>query len=828
MSLVKKLNKRIKTTKDNQIPSEVSDEYITYNNASQENIDEEAFNLEDEEALEEALEDVDNEDDIVTLDEFGQSVNSGSNKSRNKKNEGKSRSKDNSKGNVKKSDSRKMKKSNAKHKASIFEHITNSTIDVITKGELDYQTEDFQLTQSKILGLYGAKRVLTIVEYPTLVEEGFLHEIRRQIEREFDVKIISKFDGTGKRFSFGESKEGKMIGKKENTFHNRLDRVTGDLERISFQIQNGKATERGNIAGLKKQQSRLSRKVESYEHIDNMQREGYSMLLGFQFLEVIGEDIRVVDEAYERLVEIMQRDGFIVTDNRDLKNYLNNFGLAKNPMNNKKAMFADMVIPPDVKSSEVAFTSGILRTPNGFIYAGHEITSWYPVHISFNEDAGAANLLVLASTGSGKTVSVKSMVTDALIHPLYRALIHDAKGGEWFPSVEDIKGATLIDVSNNFVNTLKIPNHKLLGLNEPKDAYTLAVNITTAILTTLASDNHEEWISSICGDMVVRTLVNAGVDAELPMTYILSDDIKFRDAIWKTIEDMTDSESTKTRHGLENFYKVRRALEQYFHAKGAKSYYFTNEINIEDILNSKIIVADYAEMTSTNRITQTATERSAKQLQVDFLSSIYTIYNKHHGYFTIEADEEVASRISNKFLAANLNRRLSGERSMNKINILITAAIGGLLVGESDDGAMRTSSLADADIAAIRESITMLMIGKVKRSVAESAIRVFSLEANRTEILHVARNIGEYKKTFYLSQIQNGDIEATVRFEIPQDLLDSKVYASRKEVSNDVNTLYQKIGEAESEEIDDWSDLDKIEQIDIEVLPENQFLKDWD
>lgn len=117
---------------------------------------------------------------------------------------------------------------------------------------------------------------------------------------------------------------------------------------------------------------------------------------------------------------------------------------------------------------------------------------------------------------------------------------------------------------------------------------------------------------------------------------------------------------------------------------------------------------------------------------------------------------------------------------------MITAALGGLIVGTTDDKES-PSSLAMADIAAIRESINMLMIGKVKRSVAKAAIEAFALEGVANEILAVASNKGRYQRAFYLN------IDTRIRW--LQELLDLKylmyyynqIYITRLISSNEID-----------------------------------------
>ena len=702
----------------------------------------------------------------------------------------KSKTKDQGKEKVKES---KMRKSRTKAegrtmKASMGGYLANTAIDVLTKGEMDIQTEVFQITPTKIMG-NRFKRVLSIVEYPEIVQPGFLYDIRRQLRNEFgtDVDMNIIFAGKGERIPFGGSKEGKKVHKKRVKFHRDLWQTEEQIDYLRKNQNTGSSNIHGDLAYKEKQYKRLIRKTSSYKYIEDYQAERGNMLSGWQFVEIISSDIDLVDAAYLRCMETLKSSEYICSDVRDLEGYLNNFGLAKNPMNNRKTMFSNILLTPTVKSLEKSFLSGIVRTDNACVYAGHDINSGYPIHLSFNEGTDAMNMLMLAKTRSGKTVAAKSMVSDALLNESYRALIHCAKGDEWASAFQDFNGSVILRVENSFINTLRIPDYELLGLEDPKQAFNLSQSITVAILTTLATENWEIELRNVCEDIAIKAIGMYGVNPEDPITYSLSQGVNFRESIWSAIESMTGTVEVNRRHGESNFYKVRRALEKYFHPKGSKSYYFNKPINIEDILNSTCIVVDYATQTSSSRVSESQQERDAKYLQIDFLSSIYTIYNKKNNLYTIEVEEEVATKLTNPFLAKNLNRKLSGEGSSNKSNILITAALGGLIVGTVDDKES-SSSLQMADIAAIRASINMLMIGKVKRSEAKAAIEAFALEPVANEILEVASNKGRFKRAFYVSiDTMDQDVAGTVRFEIPDRLIHSDIYASRLIASNEID-----------------------------------------
>ena len=82
----------------------------------------------------------------------------------------------------------------------------------------------------------------------------------------------------------------------------------------------------------------------------------------------------------------------------------------------------------------------------------------------------------------------------------------------------------------------------------------------------------------------------------------------------------------------------------------------------------------------------------------------------------------------------------------------------------------------------------MLMIGKVKRSVAKAAIEAFALEGVANEILAVASNKGRYQRAFYLNiDTMDQMVAGVTRFEIPDVLLQSDIYKSRLISSNEID-----------------------------------------
>lgn len=703
---------------------------------------------------------------------------------------------DNTKEQEEKNKRKKKLDKQKKEKVSTLGFLTELALNKATKGSLDIQGSDFEISYAKVLSETHQKRIIAILEYPIEVKAGHLEGIRKEVFRDIppyqrkDIQIDISEHSIQHNIPVINNKKFKSA---ESNFRRQLSVNINDRNTKEAARRAGASTvglSKDDPILLRKRIKRLERKVDSFGTVERNNTRGSKMVKTYTFVEISASNAELLEMTADKVQGVLAINNYKYKDVMgDVEKYLKSFGLGNLRYSKqiKDTPFLAQTLTTEITSLSTTYSEGIIRSKQGDIYFGHSIATGYPFHLSFSESTDAANILIVADSGSGKTVFIKTVALFAMNHKdtTYNLIINDYKGNEYLAFSRFDNSIKIPFGMDNprFVNTLIIPDYKKYNLSEPEVAYQLAVASTEKrlrILVGQADIMQDSKTQSICGDIVKRIYLNNSVDIRKPETYKNINDLDFRDVIWEQVMFVTsESKDFEVRHGSKALQYVKTQLEPYFSPYGTKRYVFQNPISLDELMDLKIIVFDYGTQTASSSMVLSDKDIEEKIFQKDYITNLYSSVNKLKRQYTMEFDEEVQRKINNPLLLKALSSEISGSRSNNKINVLVTNSVAGFLDSK------------ERDASAIRDNLNTVILGRCKPEVAEDVIRHFSLQTARDRIDGVLRGSGPFKNSF-LCAVNTGTFYDMVvtSMRLPPKLLESDMYMS-KDIENGIDLRIQ-------------------------------------
>ena len=655
-------------------------------------------------------------------------------------------------------------------------------INKITDGKT-VQSSPFEVSYNKILSEEKTTRIIYLVRLPENIKPQYLSNLENTIQNILGYdKTQFSVDIEDHSFPYKENFHDKrVIANRKNTLSRRdttrqslseMKDVYNSTEKMSYRISQ-------DMIDVEERKLKLiERKLKSFDTLYNYQEKGGRVLKEYKFLRVNGETIEICDKVTKQLIEVLTAQGYTLKEILNLEQYLKIFGVASLKRRETVAMDIIPTTPPSLVSNlSLGYTEGIVRSAQPKINIGNSIKTNYTVDVSFSETQDAANIMIVASSGSGKTVMAKYM--GMFIVPHYYMDIMDYKGGEWIEYCRRMKDSVIISFASDrpaFINTLIIPDAKTFGMKNPKASYSISLMFTTRMLEVMVGkhDNPKK-VTAFCTDIIKKAYLSKRIDPTNPTTYRLSNDTVFDRDLWEALEDLLKDPNTYNNHNKEIISDVKSALEVYLSSTGERNIIFQNQVNLADVLDKRVVVYEYGAQASADQIAVPEDEIILKALQQDYLVSLRTAKRKLDGEFLVEFLEECQRLITNPIYRRQFNHKATGSRSSNKINIFLFNTIGSLL-----------NIKDDLDISAIKENINGLMVGRLKDDAMEEVIRFFGLQYVADELNLVAQNKGIYKRSFFVQyDFTEKPLRSIVSARIPSDIVDGPLFESRSVSKND-------------------------------------------
>lgn len=682
-------------------------------------------------------------------------------------------------------------------KDSTLNYLTDVVINRITNGDLDKQTSNFQVSFNKILSETHKKEVFQILEFPTFVNVGHLENLRDALleivppsmSNSIDIQIL-QYD-VPNQISVSDRKMTRIRNSVEQIYSMQKMRIE-NTERLMKENNAPTHITLEDLQFAKEKLKRRKRLKFSFKQVRDHKLSGGTYMNSYVFLELTAATVEQLNVASEILKDLLAKgvdgpDGVpepyvyeqITTE---LYDYIKRFGVASlvQPLKKKEDMLPYMSITSNVSVIDESFKPGIIRSVQPKIYAGHLLGNNYMYHFNFTGSTDASNMLLLADSGSGKTIEVMTMMLWALDDKKQHIIINDYKGGEWteFAKLCDNRAFLSFNTGNpSFVNTYKVPDYKLLGFRSPRDAYQMSAHITEQILVALVNPAPMDLsvTEAICADIVFEVYSNHNVDPLFPATYHGAENIRFAEDTWNAIETVTASqEAVAKKYQDVDKNRVRNALARYFDHRGDKRGLFEVEVDLEKALRAKLLIIDFGMQTTGGAATRTENEYRCWMLQKFFVTSVYCGIQKMNREYSIEVHEEVAQQFKDSLTCEHLCRDITGNRSFNKTNILLTNTLGPLL----------NPTVNQESIDPIKENINIFMLGRCNASVAQDFITYIGRPEFTETALKVSQQVNpEYEHAFMLYH-KTGEMKGSVvlKSQLPKSVFKTIM------VSRDVDT----------------------------------------
>lgn len=398
------------------------------------------------------------------------------------------------------------------------------------------------------------------------------------------------------------------------------------------------------------------------------------------------------------------------------------------------------------------------------VFLGRDIyTNMFVFSDLLTTRGGALNMMILASTGAGKSFYIK-FLTIVLLSLGVNVVIWD-KDGE-YEALARTLNYPVISLGKNggaYFNTIPI-------VSENPDGYEDSKSDTLAIFDVLCDPDEGMTPNekTIIQRGYTELLRLSGVNQFDQSTWRNSAELDYKD-LYRQIKELDSVEDE-----LKTVYKdLLRKLEQYFEPYGLNNTVFVNPININDFLhykgvNQPLLVT--VNMQLDNIDNQVSTNKALDKIKSITMSSItdrLVMYNKLRSELTAVIVEEFQRQTTNKMFVDKVHTAVTGGRKQNMIPILVLNALNSMV--ESDNPKLKD----------ILDNINTLIVGAVKETSRELAVKYANLdycEEILTKIFQASeqKNSSNYKNSFLVRIKSDERTElAVVKAFVPPDLRDT-------------------------------------------------------
>lgn len=606
-------------------------------------------------------------------------------------------------------------------------------------------SSNYTIHENTIFSKEGYSRVYNILKYPPKVyyqsERGFVSIILDNISTldNFKSHVDFYFESFNKPYQirFDKKAEGRRDG---------LIRLKRDIEGGVEDKGKGSKSRNKEIAKYAQDVNHLrlqevEKKLNSYRIVKENQRIGKTQIESYQFIRVVCENKEDLLEAEKTLTEHMSSWGVSIKQVKDVTNYLESFspisGLYNMDKNNSfvPVMFTSDAYPT-LFNTPTRLTENDLKGLSRLLYVGASVKDKEPLALSLTSSGNGQNIVIVGTTGSGKTVLFENMAMQMALHG-FKINAMDYKGNEYDFLFELLPNSIKLDFSNKssfFVNSLKFHNSLYGGLDkeEKKAIFTENKNFTVESLLVLSSAPKHMHASakSLLSYLLDSVFINHSIHYNEPSTYFRTHEIDFRRDIYKELTRLEKELTLWERYGKDVCNAISNALQPYFFEYAPESRMFTHEFDIEQIVTADAIIYAFG----MNQNSPWDTTMEYKVLIQDYITNKFIARNKSLGLTTVNSIEEYQRAVLEESTKRIYNNKLSGGRSDNVINIIMTNTIAPLLQN-------------DLDISAVRENISTKFISRIEDAVAlDRLCETYNLgEEGKTKIL----NAGSLNHAFY-------------------------------------------------------------------------------
>lgn len=445
------------------------------------------------------------------------------------------------------------------------------------------------------------------------------------------------------------------------------------------------------------------------------------------------------------------------------------------------------------KVTKKVLTDDLLANFNGYkqgrvgedgICLGIDVLSSSPILKKLKGDPDAPeNWLISAETGGGKSMLVKSMITDLLAEGFVVTVV-DFEGDEYTNlasfvkagNPDDVKVISMGKAGKVYYDPVPIPD--LTGDPDvDNDLKEIAINYIMAHFRLLVGGldgEMSQWEERVVSMAIQRMYDSAGVTDD-KATWKRSKILRLKD-VYEELREIVeskvlvdpDNDNVKHKAAL----KVQEASSIYFEEGEARFGVFENPMSADELYQAKLIVFSFGTKGAGNSIAD-KTLLALKQLSVAALS---TQISNHCKYvkkgFNVKVWEEFQRWGEAKGSADIILNTMTGGRKRGDVNFIITNDLAVLL---QEDNKVASG---------IRQNIQNLAIGKISdRITRDKLCKIFEIQECSDALERIAKahatgdstGVGGRYKFSFLFVLDTGK-RCVGKVMLPQSIIKSDLF----------------------------------------------------
>ena len=626
---------------------------------------------------------------------------------------------------------------------------------IITKGnkepEKELAVDEVRFGVSTIYTASKISKVLFVQEIPVAISNDWKSDVR---------DIISEFHGV--KVIFYDYYEPFNIRKNQNLIKHRLNiwakRYDEWQEKESAKSE-GERVKDSSFAA--KDINSNDRMIESYKYITQAIEDKREFMYAKYVVKLVGEDRIQLQKALTAVksyffysdIKTYQVVGYV-------KEFLKSFGLGY--MSPDKTIIQDstnqFIIDDYIAGNFSTYSQGYV--PSKGLYIGNDYFNNIPTFRELVYGTDAANYLIAAGTGSGKSSFIRNLMAFSLLHKNNVILI-DFEGDEYI-AYGKFLGAKFVSFSSGtYFDTLEISE---LTTDDDINAElkNQAVGLTAKIMGLLIS---EEGFTSeeraVFNDLINAVYISAGV-TEDENTWHKSKGLSFKHIYLQLIKQ-SKSETFSAKYAtainsLLNGWRVFFGEDALFKSK------FRTPVSVNELKGSRFVIFLFGEKGSTTNVASNL-DIQLKQLYVASISTILT----NHWYFqqgkrTYKIYEEGQRYWAVPTSPAIIQNDWTGGRKRGLVNFFIT---NDPLQMEKTDSEFGTG---------IMDNFTGAFIGSLgSKDAINYLVNKFNLE-NSVDLLYQLMTKDVPKLKYHFVGIIKGSYATLTKVTYPKFIMDSPIF----------------------------------------------------
>lgn len=627
--------------------------------------------------------------------------------------------------------------------------LSNGAYDERQSNKLDELTIGYR----KIFSQSTMKVVYTITAFPNELDREFFRKARAAIE---GYGVVLNFNMRVRPYKInwadsGMKEKKQLVQKHVKDFKNETDYFSTKDDNLEVE--------------------KTKRLAQTFGYFTSIEMRSHELCLVDVMMELcrVKEDDRArvqFQESQKRLKNYFSLQDFKI---KEMKFNLFDYLKFRSPT----SVFSRQLMPDETSillSDEI-----IARLPGYFagaignsgIFLGRDVTTNKFVYKDFVRSSGQAeNFLIIAGTGSGKSMWMKVFIPMALASG-FNVMVLDIDG-DYIPEVKYLNG-NVISFKDGYFDTMVISDptgDEAIDselLLESRRATTTVFSCLTDINNGMTSDERK-----IFTEAYNRLYDDNSIIIDDRTTWGNSARLSYKDLYQYICDLQSDEKALQIGVSLKAINQFVAKLSTFFDEKGLHSYMFRKRITINDILNRKtkdpMFLDIFLDIQKNATKGEELVGQTVKQLTANYLTTLIANRNKSEGQFTMEVVEEYQRYAHQPDVSDMILNKVTGNRKRNVSTFLITNSPLELLRNKS------------ASAYAVIENINNYVIGAIKPKTIEEVCKVFSLD-NCEGILQKISTSNKFKHCFMLKL--NGREVAIAKYDMPKKLVDSPLFKSR-------------------------------------------------